>query len=261
MPRIALGIRYNGLPYEGWQSQLSGNTVQDHLQAALSSFVCAPIRVHCAGRTDAGVHGWMQVVHFNTTVQRTENAWVRGSNAFLPKDIAVQWALPVPQTFHARACAINRRYRYIVLNTTVRPSLEHGRVGWVFRPLSLQPMCAAAAYLKGEHDFSAFRAAACQAPSAIKVLETIQISQQESYWLFDFQANAFLHHMIRNIMGCLIDVGLGKHPPEWVAEVLASKQRALAAPTFAAEGLYFVGPSYAKHWGIPEARLQPLSLP
>lgn len=260
MPRIALGVRYNGQHYNGWQSQLSGNTVQDHLQAALASFVCAPVSVRCAGRTDTGVHGWMQVVHFDTEVERAQNAWVRGSNAFLPKDIAVQWALPVPETFHARACAINRRYRYILLNTAVRPSLEYGRVGWVFRPLNLERMCTAAQHLKGEHDFSAFRAAACQARSAIKTLEPIQIKQQGPYWLFDFQANAFLHHMIRNIMGSLIAVGVGKHPPEWVAEVLASQQRALAAPTFAADGLYFVGPSYAEHWGIPKAQAQPLSL-
>lgn len=269
--RIALGVSYNGQAYDGWQSQPSGNTVQDKLEAALARFAAqpGPVRTLCAGRTDAGVHGLMQVVHFDTPLARTAFSWVRGTNAFLPPDIAVQWAQPVPDAFHARASAVARRYAYVLLQSPVRPSVEAGRVGWVFQPLHLAAMQEAAEYLLGEHDFSAFRAAACQARSPVKTLQRITISRRGEappshanadsgteghpcYWRFEFQADAFLHHMIRNIMGCLVAIGQGSQPPHWMAQVLAARSRSAAAPTFAPDGLYFLGPVYAQHWGLPE---------
>ena len=251
--RIALGISYNGTGYEGWQSQPSGRTVQDHLQRALGTFMAVqPPNVMCAGRTDAGVHGLMQVVHFDTEVERTDSSWVRGTNRFLPLDIAVQWARHVPDGFHARACATSRRYSYVLLESPVRPSIDAGRVGWVFRPLVLEPMLAAAAYLAGEHDFSSFRAAQCQALTPVKTLQPLIISRHGAYWRFDFEGSAFLHHMIRNIMGCLIAVGQGAKPAEWMKTVLDARSRAVAAPTFSPDGLYFLGPRYSSSWGLPE---------
>ena len=252
--RIALGITYSGTAYEGWQSQASGRTVQDHLQKALGQFMAAPApNVLCAGRTDAGVHGLMQVAHFDTDVVRPDNAWVRGTNRYLPTDIAVQWAVPVPDTFHARASATSRRYSYVVLESGVRPSIDAHRVGWVFRPLDHAAMAAAAAHLAGEHDFSSFRAAQCQALSPIKTLQPIRIARHGAYWRFDFEGTAFLHHMIRNIMGCLIAVGQGAHTADWVREVLLARSRAAAAPTFSPDGLFFLGPRYAADWGLPDA--------
>jgi tRNA pseudouridine38-40 synthase len=250
--RIALGVSYNGSTYSGWQSQPAGNTVQDHLEAALSAFADQPIHTLCAGRTDAGVHGLMQVVHLDTPLQRDEFAWVRGPNSFLPKDIAVQWARGVPDTFHARASAVARRYAYVLLESAVRPSIEAARVGWVFRPLDEATMQQGAAHLLGEHDFTSFRASACQALSPIKTLHRIDIRRKGAYWRFDFEGNAFLHHMIRNIMGCLVQIGQGLQTPDWMREVLDARDRDAAAPTFAPDGLYFLGPRYEAHWGLPQ---------
>ncbi len=251
--RIALGISYQGGAYQGWQSQPSGLTVQDRLESALAEFSVLPsVNTLCAGRTDAGVHGLMQVVHFDTELQRPMNSWVRGTNRFLPNDIAVQWAHPVPDAFHARASAVARRYAYVLLESPVRPSFESGRAGWVFRPLDQAAMEAAAAHLLGEHDFTSFRAAQCQALSPIKELRRITISRRGAYWRFDFEANAFLHHMIRNIMGCLVAVGQGLRPPEWMEQVLQARSREVAAPTFAPDGLYFLGPVYDTKWGLPD---------
>jgi len=250
--RLALGISYNGQSYEGWQSQASGRTVQDQLEAALGKFTKQRVSTVCAGRTDAGVHALMQVVHFDTLLDRPTHSWVRGPNTFLPRNIAVQWAHPVPDKFHCRASAKSRRYRYILLESPVRPSLDDGQVGWVFKPLQMSPMLEAAQMLMGQHDFSSFRAAACQALSPVKNLQRIDISQRGNYWRFEFEANAFLHHMIRNIMGCLISIGHGKHPPAWMAEVLAARSRTMAAATFSPDGLYFLGPTYEAHWGLPD---------
>ena len=252
---MALGISYSGSAYEGWQSQLSGKTVQDKLELALSRFSVQPVRTRCAGRTDAGVHALMQVAHFDTTLQRDAASWVRGTNAFLPRDIAVQWAQAVADEFHSRASAIARRYAYVVLESPVRPSVEAGRVGWIYRPLNGTAMRQAAVHLLGEHDFSSFRAAQCQARSPIKTMNRIEISQRggpgSHYWRFEFEANAFLHHMIRNIMGCLLAVGQGKNSPEWLAEVVAARRRDAAAPTFPPDGLYFLGPVYDERHGLP----------
>jgi len=255
--RIALGVSYDGSAYNGWQSQPGGQTIQDHLESALTAFATQTIHTLCAGRTDAGVHGLMQVVHFDTEVQRDEFSWVRGTNRFLPPDIAVQWARGVPDTFHARASAQARRYAYVLLESAVRPSVEAGRVGWVFKPLDQGAMQAAAQHLLGEHDFTSFRASACQALSPVKTLHHIEITRRcaspdSAYWRFDFEGNAFLHHMIRNIMGSLLQVGHGQHSPDWMAEVLAARSRDAASPTFSPDGLYFLGPRYEAHWGLPE---------
>ena len=249
--RLALGISYNGRAYQGWQSQLSGQTVQDQLELALGKFAAQRVSTLCAGRTDAGVHGLMQVVHFDTRLERSVSSWVRGTNTFLPRDIAVQWAQTVPDEFHCRASALSRCYTYILLESPVRPSVDAGRVGWAFRPLNMDAMQQAALHLLGEHDFSSFRASACQALSPLKTLLRIDISRRGAYWRFEFEANAFLHHMIRNLMGCLIAVGQGKHPPDWVKDVLLERDRDAAAPTFSPNGLYFLGPRYAPHWGLP----------
>ncbi|WP_332776136.1 tRNA pseudouridine(38-40) synthase TruA [Polaromonas sp.] len=249
--RIALGISYNGSGYEGWQSQLSGNTVQDRVELALSRFAAQPVRTMCAGRTDAGVHALMQVVHFDTPLQRETSSWVRGTNTFLPPDIAVQWARQVPDEFHSRGSAIARRYAYVLLESQVRPSVEAARVGWAYRPLDGAAMRQALPFLLGEHDFSSFRAAQCQAKSPVKTINRIEISQRAAYWRFEFEANAFLHHMIRNIMGCLVAIGQGKHPPAWLAQVIAARSRDAAAPTFSPDGLYFLGPLYEEGYGLP----------
>lgn len=250
--RLALGISYNGQAYQGWQSQLSGQTVQDKLEAALGKFTVQRVSTLCAGRTDAGVHGLMQVVHFDTPLTRTPSSWVRGTNSFLPQDIAVEWAQAVPDEFHCRASALSRRYAYILLESPIRPSVDAGRVGWAFRPLDMEAIQQAAVHLLGEHDFTSFRASACQALSPVKTLQRIDISRRGAYWRFEFEANAFLHHMIRNIMGCLIAVGQHKHPPDWIRQVLSERDRDAAAPTFSPDGLYFLGPRYAPHWGIPD---------
>ena len=251
--RLALGISYNGQAYQGWQSQPSGLTVQDQLEKALGKFTAqSRMSTLCAGRTDAGVHALMQVVHFDTSLQRDTNAWVRGPNSHLPRDIAVQWAREVPDAFHCRASAISRRYAYILLASPVRPSVFVGRVGWVYRALDFQAMQTAASFMLGEHDFSSFRASACQALSPVKELQRIDISRRGTYWRFEFEANAFLHHMIRNIMGCLLAIGQGKYPPEWIQTVLDARDRDAAAPTFSPDGLYFLGPRYEEHWGLPD---------
>lgn len=245
-------MSYNGLAYHGWQSQLSGQTVQDKLESALSKLASQRISTVCAGRTDAGVHALMQVVHFDTDAERRPVSWVRGSNAFLPRDISVEWACPVPDAFHCRAHALSRRYTYILYESAVRPSIDSGRVGWVMQPMNMAAMRQASQILIGEHDFTSFRAAACQALSAVKHLQHIRITRKAAFWRFEFEANAFLHHMIRNIMGCLVAVGIGKHSPQWMHEVLLARQRAAAAPTFSPDGLYFVGPRYDPQWNLPD---------
>ena len=250
--RIALGLSYNGQAYQGWQSQSTGQTVQDKLEKALGQFAAQRVSTLCAGRTDAGVHALMQVVHFDTDRERDTHAWIRGTNACLPRDIAVQWALNTPEAFHCRACATSRRYAYVLLESPVRPSVETGRVGWSFRPLDQAAMQQAAGYLLGEYDFTSFRASQCQALSPVKTMLAINLHKRGAYWRIEFEANAFLHHMIRNIMGCLIQIGQGKKPPEWMQTVLTARDRKAAAPTFSPDGLYFLGPRYDARWGIPE---------
>jgi len=250
--RVALGISYNGQNYQGWQSQASGLTVQDKLEKALGKFTAQRVSTVCAGRTDAAVHALMQVVHFDTDRDRDTHSWTRGTNANLPRDIAVQWAVRTSDAFHCRACATSRRYAYVLLESPIRPSVEVGRVGWTFRSLDPVALRAAADILLGEHDFSSFRASQCQALSPIKNVIDISINRRGAYWRIEFEANAFLHHMIRNIMGCLVQIGQGAKPVSWMAEVLAARDRKAAAPTFSPDGLYFLGPRYDAHWGMPE---------
>ncbi len=250
--RVALGIAYRGSAYSGWQSQPSGRTVQDRVEAALSAFADSSVAALCAGRTDAGVHAFNQVVHFDTEVVRAADGWVRGTNRYLPADIAVQWCRFVPATFHARASALGRRYAYLLLEAPVRPALESGLAGWTFRALDGDAMRRAAGVLLGSHDFSAFRSSECQALSPVKTLRALAIERRGAYWRFDFDADAFLHHMIRNIVGSLVAVGSGVRSPEWLGGVLAQRDRALAAATFAAAGLYFLGPYYDAAHAIPD---------
>jgi tRNA pseudouridine38-40 synthase len=250
--RIALGVAYRGAAYRGWQSQPGGATVQDRLEHALAQFIGSSVRVTCAGRTDAGVHALNQVVHFDSAVDRAAISWVRGTNRFLPSDITVQWAQPVADAFDARFSALGRRYVYLLLESAVRPGIEQGLAGWTFRSLDGAAMEDAAAVLVGEHDFSALRSADCQAASPVRNLRSIVIRRRGAYWRFEFDANAFLHHMVRNVMGCLVTVGAGARDAAWLADVLAARDRSRAAPTFPADGLYFVGPYYDAAHAIPD---------
>jgi tRNA pseudouridine38-40 synthase len=239
MPRIVLSIAYNGQPFLGWQTQPGGNTVQDNLELALSAIAGHPVSTVCAGRTDTGVHACGQVVHFDTSTQRPLHAWVRGVNSHLPDSVAVLTSQLVRDDFHARFDAQERRYVYYLSSSPVRHPLIAGRAGWVHRPLDAQRIALAVPSLLGTHDFSAFRSSQCQAKSPVRTLNRVSVACSGSMIRMEFSANAFLHHMIRNIVGTLVYVGDGRRPVEWAAEVLASRQRALAAPTFSPDGLYF----------------------
>ncbi len=256
MKRIALGIEYDGTSWHGWQTQLDGATVQDRLEAALRNFAQIPVHTHCAGRTDTGVHALEQVIHFDTELERDSFSWMRGTNAFLPPSIAVRWAHAVPtdseHEFHARFSARARTYHYVLYNHPVRSPLWSGRAGWVFRPLNVELMKQAAGYLLGTHDFSAFRSAQCQAKSPIKTMHQLRIERKDALIVVTLKANAFLHHMVRNIVGSLIVAGSGSQPPEWLAEVLKQKNRSLAAPTFMSDGLYLARIDYDEKWGLPQ---------
>jgi tRNA pseudouridine38-40 synthase len=249
--RVALGIEYSGGAFCGWQTQPSGCAVQDALERALSEIAGEKIATICAGRTDAGVHALAQVVHFDCVAERPDTAWVRGTNTLLPPSAAVTWMRPVAADFSARFSARERCYRYVLLNHPVRPSLNQGRVGWFHTPLDIAPMHEAAQYLLGTHDFSAFRSAECQANSPVRELRSLDVRRSGDYVVFDLTANAFLHHMVRNIVGSLVYIGNGKHAPAWLAEVLASRNRTLAAPTFDAAGLYLAHVGYDSKWGLP----------
>jgi tRNA pseudouridine38-40 synthase len=249
--RIALGIEYDGTDFLGWQRLSHGASVQGRLEQALSFVAAEPIEVTCAGRTDAGVHGRCQVVHFDTEVQRDMRGWVLGTCSNLPTSIAVLWAQPVSDDFHARFSARSRRYRYTILNRGIRPALDARYVAWERLPLDAARMHVAAQSLIGEHDFSAFRAVSCQAKHARRLIKTLQIHREEAHVIVDIEANAFLHHMVRNIVGSLLMVGRGEQPEEWIAELLAGRNREVAGPTAASSGLTFIGPRYEKRWGLP----------
>jgi tRNA pseudouridine38-40 synthase len=259
--RIALGIEYDGSRFLGWQTQPGGGTVQDALEMALSGIADAPVRVTCAGRTDRGVHARAQVVHFDTGAERPDSAWVRGVNALLPEAMAVLWSQQVEPDFHARYAARSRSYRYVLINRPVRPALAARYAGWHHAPLDLDAMRQAASHLLGEHDFSAFRAAECQAKSPVRTLHDIQIEHEGECIEFRMRANAWLQHMVRNIVGMLVYVGKGKHPPHWAKKVLASRDRALSAPTFGPEGLYLDAVEYEARWGLPVAEYRKTALP
>ncbi len=228
--------------------------MQDHLQAALTQIAGHPIEVIAAGRTDAGVHATAQVVHLDTSANRDDSAWVRGTNSALSPALRILWSVEVADDFHARYGARSRTYRYILLNEPVAPAVLRGRVGWYHRPLAIQAMQEAASALEGERDFSAFRDAQCQAKSPVRNLSRASVEQRGSYFVFTFRANAFLHHMVRNVVGCLVYVGAGKHSPTWIAELLASRDRRLAAPTFMPDGLYLAGVEYDPAFRLPAFR-------
>jgi tRNA pseudouridine38-40 synthase len=249
--RIALGVEYDGSGYCGWQTQPSGCAVQDVLDAALSGIAAHRVQSQCAGRTDAGVHALGQVVHFDSEAARSLTAWVRGVNTLLPDSVAVLWAREVGAEFHARYSARGRTYQYLLLNRPERPGLHAGRVGWHHRPLDVERMRAAVAPLLGRHDFSAFRAAECQARSPVKELRQAAIERRGELLLFEFAADAFLHHMVRNLVGTLVKIGDGSRPVEWMRQLLQGRDREVAAPTSAAGGLYLTGVEYEAQWHLP----------
>jgi tRNA pseudouridine38-40 synthase len=251
MPRIALGLEYDGSPFLGWQTQPGGGTVQDALEPALGEIAGQSVAVTAAGRTDRGVHARLQVVHFDTAAHRPASAWVRGVNSLLPESVAILWAVEVEPSFHARYSARSRTYRYELLNREVRPGLAAGKLGWFHLPLDIERMREAAALLVGEHDFSALRSAECQASTPVRTVHALEIEARGQRIDFVLRANAFLHHMVRNIVGLLVYVGKRKFPPSWAGEVLASRDRAKAAPTFGPQGLYLERIEYDERWGLP----------
>ncbi len=259
--RLALGIEYDGSRFLGWQTQPGGGAVQDVVQTAMAAIAGEEVKVTCAGRTDRGVHACEQVIHFDPPAARPDSAWVRGVNAMLPESVAVLWVRPVEDVFHARFSAISRSYRYVLLNRGVRPALAARHAGWFHRALDVDSMRRAAEFLVGEHDFSAFRSAECQAKTPVRRVKRLEIERIGERIDFVITANAFLHHMVRNIVGTLVYVGMGKHPPAWAGDVLASRERARAAPTFGPEGLYLEAVDYVPQWGLPSGRRAPTALP
>ncbi|MFL9925658.1 tRNA pseudouridine synthase A [Herbaspirillum lusitanum] len=285
--RVVLGVQYDGAAWQGWQTQLHRLTVQDQLEQALQRFTLTEIGTVCAGRTDSGVHALEQVVHFDTEIARDLFSWVRGVNAFLPPSIAVQWACELPYVddatlvagvgadrnrtaaaqpsgqigqfgefgefgFHARFSATARTYHYVLYNNPVRSPLLAGKAGFTFRPLDAERMQRAALALVGEHDFSSFRAVECQAKTPVRTMESLSVRRHGDMVVFTLKANAFLHHMVRNIVGSLIFVGDGRKEPEWIAQLLAQRDRSLAAPTFMPDGLYLAHVDYPAHWQLPQ---------
>ncbi|MCX9155135.1 tRNA pseudouridine(38-40) synthase TruA [Niveibacterium sp. 24ML] len=253
--RFALGLEYDGSAFCGWQSQANGQAVQDALERALAVIADANIRVQCAGRTDAGVHAAVQVVHFDTDAKRPLTAWVRGVNAHLPDSVAVRWSCEVSPDFHARFSATARHYRYVLLDRDVRPAIGAGRIGWTHWSLDLDAMCDAATRLLGRHDFSCFRAAECQAATPVRDLFRAAVSRRGQFVVFEFSANAFLHHMVRNMVGALVQIGRGGNDPSWITELLEARDRARAAPTFSPDGLYLAGVDYPPGLGLPSEGL------
>lgn len=252
--RIALALEYDGRGYCGLQSQPSGCGVQDALERALAEIARRDVRIVAAGRTDAGVHATSQVVHADVPDDRPLTAWVRGVNAHLPPTAAVLWAHPVPDDFHARYAATARHYAYALLARPERPGLLTGRVGWYHRPLDVAAMRAGAALLTGHHDYSSFRAAECQAKSPMKTVHRLDVSASGDLVRFDASADAFLHHMVRNVVGALVAVGAGKAKPGWIGELLAARDRTKGPPTFAPDGLYLTGVDYDASFGLPATR-------
>ena len=249
--RVALGVEYEGAHFCGWQSQTNGCGVQDSVENAIAKIAEHSIRIHAAGRTDTGVHAMMQVIHFDTEANRPDSAWVRGVNAFLPSTVRVLWAKIVVNEFHARFSATQRSYQYLLANQQTAPAIKVQQAGWYHLPLDLAAMQEAIGYLQGEHDFSAFRASECQANSPVRTLNAASIKAHGDYILFNFSANAFLQHQVRNMVGALIYVGNGKNPPMFIKELLERKNRTLSPPTFSPNGLYLVGVEYDKKFDLP----------
>ncbi len=251
MTRYALGIEYDGSNFHGWETQLNGCTVQACVEAALSRVAAHPIKTICAGRTDAGVHAISQVIHFDSPVARDPTAWTLGSNTHLPPTVRVLWAQQVPEHFHARFSARSRHYRYVMLNRPIRPALLSQQLSWEYRPLDVERMGIAAAYLLGRHDFSSFRASRCQARHAVRTLHRLDVDRQGEYVRLDVVANGFLHHMVRNIAGALMTIGAGERDPHWMQTVLDARDRSLGGKTASPNGLYFAGVEYPDEYAIP----------
>ena len=249
--RIAVGVEYDGSAFCGWQTQPSRCSVQDALERALAAIAGVPVKVVCAGRTDAGVHALGQVAHFDVAVRRPLSAWARGVNTYLPDVVAVNWAREVDGTFHARHSALARTYRYLLLNRPERPGLFRGRAGWYHHPLDLDAMQDAARSLLGEHDFGAFRSSECQARTAIRRMFRIDMRREGAMVIMDFCADAFLHGMVRIIVGCLTEIGSGRRPVSWLAQLRDGRDRTVAARTADGAGLYLACVTYDAGWNLP----------
>lgn len=249
--RIALGVEYDGHHFFGWQSQPALTTVQGTLQAALSKVANEPIEIFCAGRTDAGVHATGQVIHFDTRAKRHVDAWMFGTNTHLPPTISIRFARQVDYSFHARFKAISRRYRYVIYNHPIRPAILSSRTSWHYYPLDVERMRTAASYLIGEQDFSSFRSSKCNSNSPMRNITDFHIERRGDYVIFEIEANAFLHHMVRNIAGTLMKIGAGFREIEWMPEVLQAKSRRAAAETAPAGGLYLIKVTYPEPYHFP----------
>jgi tRNA pseudouridine38-40 synthase len=250
--RIAMGVEYDGSEFRGWQIQdYEVRTVQGCLEQALAKVADSPVKTICAGRTDAGVHAIGQVVHFDTEAQRSERSWILGSNANLPSDISVLWARPISDRFHARFSVLARRYRYVILNRPYRSALQRRRAAWCHKPLHVARMIEAAQHLLGEHDFTSFRAIGCQAKNPVRVLQLLTVEKCGDFIVFEVEANAFLYHMVRNIVGVLMAIGSGEQPPQWARDVLEKRNRACGGVTAPVQGLYLTGVRYADKFAIP----------
>jgi len=249
--RIALGVEYLGSAFCGFQTQPSRCGVQDALEDAIAAIAGHPVNVVAAGRTDSGVHALSQIVHFDAQSSRPESAWVRGVNTYLPSAAAILWARETSEDFHARFSATARHYVYLLENRPQRPGLNAGRAGWYHHPLDVEAMKVAAEALVGTHDFTSFRAAECQAKSPVRTITRARVQRAGEVVRFDFSANAFLHHMVRNIVGALVAIGAGRMPASWIAELIAARDRTQGAATFASDGLYFAGADYDVRFGLP----------
>lgn len=259
--RIALGVEYLGTAFSGWQSQKHDvRTVQECVEKALSKVANHPVSVICAGRTDAGVHATGQVIHFDTDAERRMRSWMLGATVSLPDDVGIAWVKPVPEDFHARFTALSRRYRYVIANRDSRPGVLNHRATWVYRPLDAERMHAAAQYLIGENDFSSFRAQGCQSRTPMRNVHWVEVTRRGGYVCIEIQANAFLHHMVRNIAGVLIEIGMGDREPEWVQELMQIRDRAQGGVTAPSDGLYLVGVNYPSEYEIPSLASGPLFL-
>lgn len=256
--RIALGVEYDGTDFRGWQVQQKGvRTVQGCLEGALSQVADHPVQVICAGRTDAGVHGAGQVVHFDTQAQRSLRSWILGGNSNLPDDISALWAQLMPETFHARFSALARRYRYVIFNRAFRSALHRQRATWLHRPIDVEPMQEAAQYLIGEHDFTSFRALECQAKSPVRTIYHLDVERDGDFVIVEVEANAFLHRMVRNIAGILMTIGMGTRPAAWARQVLEFRDRTLGGVTAPPEGLYLTHVHYPAEFSLPAATNAP----
>jgi len=249
--RVAVGLEYDGSGFHGWQTQVGVATVQARVEQALSRVADRPVTLVAAGRTDRGVHATCQVAHFDTEVVREMRAWVFGGNVHLPPGVALLWARPVVEEFHARFRALSRRYRYLILNRPVRPGLGSTRLSWYYHPLDAECMARAGQSLVGEHDFSSYRAVGCQAKSPVRTIHSLEVSRRGQCVVIDVHANAFLHHMVRNIAGVLMAIGGGERPEQWAKEVLDYRDRTLGGVTAPPQGLYLVGVTYPAQYGLP----------